>query len=219
MKLSVANPAAGTQKVLDVEYNIASKFYDKKIGDVVDGDVISPEWAGYLLKITGGSDKQGFPMKPGVLTPARVRLLLKKGSIGFRCTRDGLRRRKSVRGCVVSSEVQVLALMLVQNGPSEIEGLTDRVVPIPRGPKRASKIRKLFNLSPEDDVTKYVITHEKKTKSGETKVVAPKVQRLVTEKRIKRWETRVNERIARQTKSREKKNAYFAMLAARGIKK
>ena len=35
-------------------------------------------------------------------------------------------------------------------------GLTDESKPRLRGPKRASKIRKLFNLTKEDDVRKYV---------------------------------------------------------------
>lgn len=50
----------------------------------------------------GGNDKQGFPMKQGVLTPQRVRLLLSKGMSCYRERRDGERKRKSVRGCIVS---------------------------------------------------------------------------------------------------------------------
>jgi hypothetical protein len=50
----------------------------------------------------GGNDKQGFPMKQGVLTPQRVRLLLSKGQSCYRERRDGERKRKSVRGCIVS---------------------------------------------------------------------------------------------------------------------
>ena len=52
--------------------------------------------------ILGGNDKQGFPMKQGVLTPQRVRLLLSKGQSCYRERRDGERKRKSVRGCIVS---------------------------------------------------------------------------------------------------------------------
>ena len=37
------------------------------------------EFKGYVFKIMGGCDKQGFPMKQGVLTPGRVRLLLVRG--------------------------------------------------------------------------------------------------------------------------------------------
>ena len=50
-----------------------------------------------------------------------------------------------------------------------------------RGPKRASKIRKLFNLSGDDDVRKYVNTYRTvKEKDGKKHSKAPKIQRLVT---------------------------------------
>ena len=42
-------------------------------------------------------------------------------------------------------------------GEKEIPGLTDSTVPRRLGPKRASKIRKLFNLAKEDDVRQYVV--------------------------------------------------------------
>ena len=41
--------------------------------------------------------------------------------------------------------------------PFQIPGLTDNTIPRRLGPKRASKIRKLFNLTKEDDVCQYVI--------------------------------------------------------------
>lgn len=41
------------------------------------------EFKGYVFKIKGGCDKQGFPMKQGVLTPGRVRLLLHRGVLSF----------------------------------------------------------------------------------------------------------------------------------------
>ena len=43
------------------------------------------------------------------------------------------------------------------SGEQEIPGLTDKTVPRRLGPKRASKIRRLFNLSKEDDVRQYVV--------------------------------------------------------------
>ncbi len=42
----------------------------------VDGDALGDQFKGYIFKITGGNDKQGFPMKQGVLTNNRVRLLM-----------------------------------------------------------------------------------------------------------------------------------------------
>lgn len=56
----------------------------------------------------------------------------------------------------------------MKKGEAELPGLTDVEKPRMRGPKRASKIRKLFNLSKEDDVRKYVNTYRRTfiTKSG-----------------------------------------------------
>jgi hypothetical protein len=48
------------------------------MGQEIDGEVLGEEYKGYIFKITGGNDKQGFPMKQGVLVNGRVRLLLKK---------------------------------------------------------------------------------------------------------------------------------------------
>jgi small subunit ribosomal protein S6e len=42
-----------------------------------------------------------------------------------------------------------------------LPGLTDIEKPRMRGPKRATKIRKLFNLTKEDDVRKYVNTYRR----------------------------------------------------------
>lgn len=45
----------------------------------------------------------------------------------------------------------------ILQGEKDIPGLTDTTVPRRLGPKRASRIRKLFNLSKEDDVRQYVV--------------------------------------------------------------
>jgi small subunit ribosomal protein S6e len=51
------------------------------MGQEIDGDVLGDEYKGYIFRITGGNDKQGFPMKQGVLVNGRVRLLLKKSKL------------------------------------------------------------------------------------------------------------------------------------------
>ena len=53
------------------------------MGQEIDGEVLGEEFKGYIFKITGGNDKQGFPMKQGVLVAGRVRLLLKKSKCTF----------------------------------------------------------------------------------------------------------------------------------------
>lgn len=128
-----------------------------QMGQEVPGDNLGDEFKGYIFRITGGNDKQGFPMKQGVLHPTRVRLLLAEGHSCYRPRRTGERKRKSVRGCIVGMDLAVLALSIVKQGDSELPGLTDVVHPKRLGPKRATKIRRFFGLSKDDDVSRTTI--------------------------------------------------------------
>ena len=129
-----------------------------------------------MVRISGGNDKQGFPMKQGVMTNGRVRLLLSKGHSCYRPRRTGERKRKSVRGCIVDAQLSVLNLVIVKKGDNDIPGLTDTTVPRRLGPKRVGKIRKMFNLSKEDDVRQYVIRRTLPEKEGKKpKTKAPKI--------------------------------------------
>ncbi|CDR38847.1 CYFA0S02e07008g1_1 [Cyberlindnera fabianii] len=186
MKLNISYPPNGTHKSYDIDDEHRLRvFYEKRIGQEVEGDSVGDEFKGYVFKISGGNDKQGFPMKQGVLLPNRVKLLLKKGVSCYRPRRDGERKRKSVRGAIVNADLAVLALVIVKKGDAELEGLTDTENPKRLGPKRASNIRKFFGLSKEDDVRQYVIRRE--IVKGEKKYTkAPKIQRLVTPQTIQR---------------------------------
>ncbi|CRG95126.1 40S ribosomal protein S6, putative [Plasmodium gallinaceum] len=184
MKLNISNPLNNVQKSIEIDdEKKLLPFMEKRIGNVVPGDSIGEEFTGYVFRITGGNDKQGFPMMQGVLTNNRVRLLFKKGMKCYRPRKKGERKRKSVRGCIVGQDLSALNLTLVKKGTNEIPGLTDKTVGKKLGPKRASKIRKLFNLDKTDDVRKYVIGRSV-TKNGKTRIIKPKIQRLVTEKRL-----------------------------------
>lgn len=120
-----------------------------------------------------------FPFR--ISFAARVRLLLKKGHSCYRPRRTGERKRKSVRGCIVDANMSVLALIIVRKGEKEIPGLTDTEVPRRLGPKRASKLRKLYNLTKFDDVRQYVVKRKLPKKDGKKqRSKAPKIQRLVT---------------------------------------
>merc|ERR1712232_491782 len=145
------------------------------MGAEIVGDTLGDEFKGYVFKIGGGNDKQGFPMKQGIMCNHRVRLLFKKGMSCFRERRRGCRKRKSVRGCVVGPDLAVMTLAVIKKGEQDIEGLTTEERPRRLGPKRASNIRKLFNLEKKDDVRKFVVRRE----AGKKKK-APKIQRLVT---------------------------------------
>ncbi|CAG9772479.1 unnamed protein product [Ceutorhynchus assimilis] len=218
MKLNVSYPATGCQKLFEVvdEHKIRI-FYEKRMGQEVEADPLGDEWKGYVLKVAGGNDKQGFPMKQGVLTNSRVRLLLSKGHSCYRPRRQGERKRKSVRGCIVDGNLSVLALVVVRKGEQEIPGLTDTTIPRRLGPKRASNIRKLFNLNKEDDVRQYVVKRPLPLKEGKTKqrYKAPKIQRLVTPDVLQRKRHRLALKKKRCLKRKEEADTYAKLLAQR----
>jgi len=115
MKLNISYPATGCQKLIEVDDERKLRvFYEKRMGAEVDADALGDEWKGFVLRVSGGNDKQGFPMKQGVLTNGRVRLLLSKGHSCYRPRRTGERKRKSVRGCIVDANLSVLSLVIVK---------------------------------------------------------------------------------------------------------
>jgi len=73
-----------------------------KIGDKFDGSFIG--LSGFTLQITGGSDKDGFPMRPDLQGMSRKKVLLSKGP-GLRPVVKGIRRRKYVRGNTISADI------------------------------------------------------------------------------------------------------------------
>jgi small subunit ribosomal protein S6e len=184
MKLNIAYPEYRSQQIIEIDDEKKLRvFYDKRISEEVAGDSLGEEFKGYVFKITGGHDKQGFGMKQGVLLNHRTRLLL-DGSLGqFRPQRKGERRRKSVRGCIVAADLSCLNLVIVKRGPADIPKLTDKASdrPSTRGPKRATHIRSVWGLQKGEDVRKYVVRRKIPGKNGKPdRTKSPKIQRLIT---------------------------------------
>lgn len=48
------------------------------MGQEIEGDVMGEDYKGYVFKITGGNDAQGFAMKQGIMKNGRTRILFKK---------------------------------------------------------------------------------------------------------------------------------------------
>jgi len=217
MKLNIAYPATGSQKVIEIEdENRLRAFFDKRISAEVGGEVLGEEFNGYVFRISGGNDKQGFAMKQGILTSQRVRILFHDGMSCFRIRKRGERKRKSIRGCIVSADLSVLNLVIVKKGDAEIEGVTNVNKPRRLGPKRATRIRRLFNLDKNDDVRKYVI-RRKIEKAGAKKPIfkAPKIQRLVTPRRLQHKRQQKAVKRQRYEKTRTESAAFQELVATR----
>jgi len=115
MKINISDPIAGTQTRFELSENKQLNLFDKKIGDIIQGDCIDNDYKGRFLLISGGQDKQGFFMRRGIMDTERIKLkipLHKKGnkkkykSIGFS-------KKRSVRGSIISSESASLNLVLL----------------------------------------------------------------------------------------------------------
>lgn len=226
MKINIAFPRNGTQKSLklDDEKDWA-KLIDKHLGQEFDGALLGPQYKGYTFRITGGSDTDGFPMKMGVMTKSKVRLFLKPGTSGFFARREGTGKRKTIRGSIISSELASINLVLINKGEKEIEGLTDKTLPRRLGPKRANKIRKLFNLprhsqnigveKPKkidvdaNDVCRTVVKRPTKEIGEKKYYKAPKIQRLITADRLRRKRERHADKYAKVKLNQEKLKAFI----------
>jgi small subunit ribosomal protein S6e len=74
--LNISYPATGAQKLIDIEDERKVRiFYEKRMGAEVEADGLGDEWKGYVFRVAGGNDKQGFPMKQGILTTGTISIL------------------------------------------------------------------------------------------------------------------------------------------------
>ncbi len=91
----VADPETGATYQRDVDGQDANRFIGRELGDEVDGEAVGLD--GYTVELTGGSDETGRPMRADV-PGSRVKELLLEGGVGFKPSRDGERKRITVRG-------------------------------------------------------------------------------------------------------------------------
>lgn len=107
-------------KTHQLEIEETAQLIGKEIGEQFDGGIVGLD--GYKLEITGGSDKQGFPMRASLEGPTRRKVLLSDGP-GIEKQEKGIRKRKSVRGKQVSEEIQQLNTKVVEEGSKSVEDL------------------------------------------------------------------------------------------------
>lgn len=107
---------------MEVEAALSKKLIGLKIGEEFDASMVGLE--GYQLRITGGSDKNGFPMKKDVDGPRRIKSLL-SGGVGFKSTRKGQRRRKTVRGNTLSDDIVQVNTIVVKKGEKNLTQLME----------------------------------------------------------------------------------------------
>ncbi|MFZ1023655.1 MAG: 30S ribosomal protein S6e [Thermoplasmata archaeon] len=95
-------------------------FLGKRIGETVGGELIGV--SGYTFKITGGTDKSGFPLRPDLPGARQMRVFVGEG-FGFHAPRLGMRKRRTFRGNTVSEETVQINLVVEQKGSKPLSEL------------------------------------------------------------------------------------------------
>jgi small subunit ribosomal protein S6e len=103
--LIISDPTTGTSQRVEIEDTQLRPLVGTRIGQTVDGSLAGMQ--GYKLKLTGGTDKDGIPMRPDVHGSAKARIVL-SGGVGYKPVNKGEKKRKVVRGNTISPETTFL---------------------------------------------------------------------------------------------------------------
>jgi small subunit ribosomal protein S6e len=110
-KIIVSDPETGTSKVVELEEARATPFIGRRVGETMDGSVV--DLPGHKVQIRGGSDKDGVPMRGNVHGGVRRNVVL-SGGAGFSPRDKGERKRKTVRGSVITDEIFQVNMKIVE---------------------------------------------------------------------------------------------------------
>lgn len=110
-RIIISDPDSGTSKTVELEEIRAVPLIGRRINEILDGSIVG--LSGHKVQITGGSDKDGFPMRPNVHGGVRRRIIL-GGGAGFNPADEGERRRKTVRGNVITDEIVQINMKIVE---------------------------------------------------------------------------------------------------------
>jgi small subunit ribosomal protein S6e len=110
-KVIVSDPQTGTSKVVELEEARAAPFIGRKVGETIDGSIV--DLPAHKVQIMGGSDKDGVPMRGNVHGGVRRNVVL-RGGTGFSPKNKGERKRKTVRGSVITDEIVQINMKIVE---------------------------------------------------------------------------------------------------------
>ena len=110
-KVIVSDPQAGTSKVVEIEEARAAPFIGRRLGEIINGSAV--DLPAHTVQILGGSDKDGVPMLGNVHGGVRRRVVL-SGGAGFKASKKGERKRKTVRGNIITDEIVQINMKIVE---------------------------------------------------------------------------------------------------------
>lgn len=117
MEFKVVISDSGKTYQKEIKGEEAARLVGLRIGDVFDGGMIGESGQ---LQVTGGTDKDGFPMRKGIPGARRVKILM-KGGPAFIPKEDGERRKKQVRGDTISEYIVQVNTKIIQKGEKVVK--------------------------------------------------------------------------------------------------
>lgn len=102
-----------------IEGDDRAPFYGLIVGNEFKGDLIDPKFKDYVFEITGGSDDDGVPMRRDLEGTSRKRLLL-SGGVGYNPQREGVRKRKLVRGNEIFDDIAQINIKVIKEGKTPL---------------------------------------------------------------------------------------------------
>ena len=138
-KFVIADPKTRKSYKVEKDQNEAVGLVGKKIGDKFNGDLIGLK--GYEIVITGGTDKDGFPMHPNVHGMVRKKIILSHPPC-FHPKRKGMRKRKMVVGNTISKTIVQVNCKIIKQGskkPEELLGEKEEKPVEDKSPKEKKK--------------------------------------------------------------------------------
>jgi len=120
-KIVIADPESGETFQREVDGQDANRFLGRELGDEVDGDAVG--LTEYTLELTGGSDETGRPMRADV-SGSRLKELLLEGGVGFKPSREGERKRITVRGREVDNDIAQINVSVI-DGDGDVAAALD----------------------------------------------------------------------------------------------
>jgi small subunit ribosomal protein S6e len=109
--LIISDPSTGTSQRVEIEDTQLRPLVGTRIGQTIEGSLAGMQ--GYKLKFTGGTDKDGIPMRPDVHGSAKSRIVL-SGGVGYKPDSKGKKKRKVVRGNTISPETTYLNFVIIE---------------------------------------------------------------------------------------------------------
>ena len=117
-KAVINDKKTGKSYNMTVTGHHANSLIGKNLGEIVDGIFVG--LPGYKLKITGGSDNTGVPMRSDMPGNKRRMLLMADGQ-SFHEKYPGQRKRVAVRGATISQSIVQINMVVAEYGPKSIE--------------------------------------------------------------------------------------------------